>query len=129
MSLILEKEIVKNLKQKGFLTSKDNGKVLHVSVLRIKYQSLWGIITLGSQIDTTLEAVVIDKNNRLKHSKTYEGNVVKRHFLVAPLASTNEKNINLSFQSAIENMLNDKDLIKSLLWISKGIKPIKESSS
>ncbi len=115
MSLILEKEIVKNLKQKGFLTSKDNGKVLHVSVLRIKYQSLWGIITLGSQIDTTLEAVVIDKNNRLKHSKTYEGNVVKRHFLVAPLASTNEKNINLSFQSAIENMLNDKDLIKSLL--------------
>ena len=60
---LLKKEIVDGLKKKGFFPSKNSGNNLEVSLINLQYKSLVGIITVGSDVRTSLQATVLDKEN------------------------------------------------------------------
>ncbi|MFT6332340.1 MAG: putative lipoprotein YajG [Lentimonas sp.] len=102
------------LEDQNFLLNDKGDRVLDISLLNLKYQNLFGFFTLGSKVDVVLDVFVRNKSNEIIYKKIYRSNLEKRHFMFAPIASTNEKNINLSFQKAINKMLEDDDLIKSL---------------
>jgi uncharacterized lipoprotein YajG len=114
----LEKLIKTNvedyLEKKEFVINEKSGKILNISLLSLKYQSLYGFVTIGSKIDAVLDVLVQDKNKKIIYENVYRSNLEKRHALFAPLASTNAENINLSFQDVINKMLADNDLLKSL---------------
>lgn len=111
---LLKNVVVDSLTKKKFIIPSKNGKVLDISLLSLKYQSLFGFFTIGSKIDVALDVKILDQNNSVIYNNIYRSNLEKRHAIFAPLASTNEKNINLSFQNAINSMLNDDLLVQFL---------------
>ncbi len=114
LALILKDELTNGFEKKGFSIAKDRGLILEVSILSLKYKSLFGFFTIGSEVNTSLEAVVKNQNDQVRYKEIYRGHIENRHFLAAPLAETNAKNINISFQKAIEFLLNDEKLLKAL---------------
>ena len=114
----LEKLVKSNveeiLKNKGFVNSDDSKKLLKVSLLNLKYKSLYGFFTIGSRVDSDIKIEVENKvNKEILYKNTYASSLEKRHF-IAPLAGVNEENINLAFQESLIKIATDEDLMKVL---------------
>ncbi len=111
---LIKENVAKALQKNGFVVVKNHDRILDISLLTLKYQSLFEFFTIGSKIDSVLDVSIRSPSGAVLYKNIYRSNLEKRHFMLAPLAYVNEKNINSSFQDVLEKMLNDENLIKFL---------------
>lgn len=115
LALVIQREVVKALEQKGFVTtdySDGSDTRLTVEIRLLEYSTSQGFWTGGVHIQGTLKAVAAREGRYF--DKIYRSSKEERVGVV-PTAQTNEEWINSALGDVLQQMLDDDELIRFLV--------------
>lgn len=90
-----------------------SNKRLVINLLNLDYKNFLGLISVGTSVDTVIE-VLLYINDKEVVKNIYRSNLETSTYFISPFASTNRKNINISFEKALNSILSDEKLIDEL---------------
>ena len=111
LNILITENLKRLLEKKDFKIG--SGKVLEVTLVNLEYKNSMGLFHIGSESDADLNVKVKD-NGAILYQELFRGRVNKEHFMFAPFAEENEKNINAALEQALQKIANDKDLFEVL---------------
>lgn len=111
---VLANQFTYGLSRNGFNISDQSQISIEVTLLHLNYTTSSGILTVGSEVRSAIEVNIKNSYGISVFKKIYRSNFSKTHFLFYPFADENEENINNTFRSLLEDILNDKHLFYAL---------------
>ena len=109
---LIKKEIINALNEKGFnYYDKANNKI-NIYLLNLNYKAFRYRKSIS--INTLFELELLNRNNNIIYHNLYRSELNRSIGSFAPKAIEDERDINNSFQQALQSIIDDQDLIQSL---------------
>ena len=111
LAQLLEQKIKENLGRKGF--SQGGDKIVEIHIESLEYRARRRFFIGTSKADGVLKVIVSNVKSGEKFTKNFTLTIKNKHF-IAPLASTDANTINELLQELVQDILNDKAVLKNL---------------
>lgn len=111
LALLLEQKIKDNLSRKGFVQGGD--KIVEIHIESLEYLARRRFFIGTSKANGELKVIVSNVRSGERFTKNFTLAVKNKHF-IAPLTSTDANTINEVLQELVQDILNDKAVLKNL---------------
>jgi uncharacterized lipoprotein YajG len=110
---IFRNEISTALRKDGFKTGND--RVVNIEIIALNYDASWSLLSASSEVECVVSVMVKDGRGSTKYDNPHKVVLQNTHPGGYPLASTNENNINRVIAATIQQILENRNFLKSLI--------------